>query len=202
MNKELFKVYLLQHGKKETTVKHYNDVARYIQKLTKVNIFDMSLPSQVDELKHRLLNIRDFVDVDTRGHRMYTAGINAYLNYLKTNLHEEQVSSSLLLSEQQRQTRLSKASKKPKKIILSSYSFVRNPDVVAHVLHRANGVCEICGSKAPFIRQSGDLEGMPYLEVHHKQFLSEGGEDSVENAIAICPNCHRNEHYGTRKFYK
>jgi len=26
--------------------------------------------------------------------------------------------------------------------------------------------------------------------------LSEGGEDTLENAIALCPNCHRKMHYG------
>ncbi|OOL15317.1 hypothetical protein BXQ27_32765, partial [Klebsiella aerogenes] len=26
--------------------------------------------------------------------------------------------------------------------------------------------------------------------------LSNGGEDSVENAIALCPNCHRQAHFG------
>jgi len=34
------------------------------------------------------------------------------------------------------------------------------------------------------------------LEVHHKVPLAEGGDDTVENAIALCPNCHRHAHYG------
>lgn len=62
------------------------------------------------------------------------------------------------------------------------------------VLRRANGVCEQCGDKAPFIRRSDNI---PYLEVHHKVMLSEGGEDTVVNAHALCPNCHREVHYGT-----
>ena len=28
------------------------------------------------------------------------------------------------------------------------------------------------------------------------QILLEGGPDTVENAIALCPNCHRKQHYG------
>ncbi|MEE7094460.1 HNH endonuclease, partial [Escherichia coli O10] len=39
-------------------------------------------------------------------------------------------------------------------------------------------------------------DGTPFLEVHHIEWLSKGGEDSVENAIALCPNCHRQAHYG------
>ncbi|MBA0167950.1 HNH endonuclease signature motif containing protein [Pectobacterium sp. CFBP8739] len=69
----------------------------------------------------------------------------------------------------------------------------RNPDIVAERLHRAKGICEICKQKAPFTRKS---DGKPYLEVHHRIFLSEGGEDTLENTIAICPNCHRHAHHG------
>lgn len=48
-----------------------------------------------------------------------------------------------------------------------------------------------CNSEAPFIRRTN---GSPYLEVHHKTPLAEDGEDTVENAIALCPNCHRELH--------
>ncbi|MGX5612966.1 HNH endonuclease [Bacillus toyonensis] len=34
------------------------------------------------------------------------------------------------------------------------------------------------------------------MEVHHVVPLAQGGEDSIENAIGICPNCHRKAHYG------
>ncbi len=39
-----------------------------------------------------------------------------------------------------------------------------------------------------------DVEGKPYLEVHHIKWLSKGGADSIENAIALCPNCHSKMH--------
>ena len=69
----------------------------------------------------------------------------------------------------------------------------RNPDVIAEVLHRALGKCEGCLSPAPFERAS---DGSPYLEVHHRILLSQGGEDTVANAFALCPNCHRKLHFG------
>lgn len=59
--------------------------------------------------------------------------------------------------------------------------FQRNPDVIAEVLIRAKGICEKCGKDAPFKRSS---DGTPYLEVHHIKRLADGGEDTVENAIA------------------
>lgn len=71
--------------------------------------------------------------------------------------------------------------------------FNRNPDVVAEVLRRANGICENCNKLAPFNRKK---DGTPFLEVHHKVRLADGGEDTVENAIGTCPNCHREFHFG------
>ena len=65
------------------------------------------------------------------------------------------------------------------------------------VLERANGICQRCRNNAPFLR---DSDGLPYLEVHHKTPLAEGGLDMVENAIALCPNCHRHAHLGKRTF--
>jgi 5-methylcytosine-specific restriction protein A len=61
------------------------------------------------------------------------------------------------------------------------------------ILLRANGVCEKCKNPAPFFRAKDDT---PFLEIHHKIHLANGGEDTIENAIAVCPNCHREFHYG------
>lgn len=69
--------------------------------------------------------------------------------------------------------------------------FVREPEVIAWVLLRANGRCEACGEPAPFFR----TDGTPFLEVHHLRPLAEGGPDTVSNALAACPNCHRRLHH-------
>lgn len=71
--------------------------------------------------------------------------------------------------------------------------FVRNQMVVAAALYRADGICEKCKGQAPFLR---DIDNTPFLEVHHIVTLAEGGEDTFENTLAICPNCHRQLHYG------
>jgi 5-methylcytosine-specific restriction enzyme A len=96
-------------------------------------------------------------------------------------------------SEISRQARLATAPKASERIATWTYAFLRNPDVVAQVLLRAKGTCESCRSNAPFVRRSN---GTPYLEVHHKIQLAAGGEDTVENALALCPNCHRKAHHG------
>jgi 5-methylcytosine-specific restriction enzyme A len=91
---------------------------------------------------------------------------------------------------------LQQAAKIPETVQVVTTAFKRNPDVVAEVLQRAQGYCEACGYQAPFLRAS---DGTPYLEVHHIIPLAEQGEDTVENAVALCPNCHREVHFGTEK---
>ncbi len=97
------------------------------------------------------------------------------------------------LSAEDRNRRLASASPIPERVSVTTTAFRRNADVIVEVLDRAQGVCERCGSAAPFNRRT---DGAPYLEVHHKIPLSQGGHDTVTNAEALCPNCHRNKHYG------
>ncbi|MCY4140870.1 MAG: HNH endonuclease [Rhodobacteraceae bacterium] len=73
--------------------------------------------------------------------------------------------------------------------------FVRDPNVIAWVLHKASGRCEVCDKPAPFFREDGE----PYLEVHHICPLSEGGPDTTDNTAACCPNCHRMLHHGKNR---
>jgi len=68
----------------------------------------------------------------------------------------------------------------------------RTVAVRQYALKRSGGLCEACGSKAPFVSQKGE----PYLEVHHIERLSDYGPDRIDSVAAICPNCHRRCHYG------
>ena len=68
--------------------------------------------------------------------------------------------------------------------------FRRSESVKQYVKTIANGHCQLCGEKAPF----NDANGVPYLEVHHIKWLADGGSDTIENTVALCPNCHRRMH--------
>jgi len=85
--------------------------------------------------------------------------------------------------------------KKPKKTTKESTQYTRDPTIVAWVLENAGGVCESCSKPAPFTKE----DGSPFLEVHHMKNLADEGSDTITNAIAICPNCHRLLHYGEDK---
>lgn len=72
---------------------------------------------------------------------------------------------------------------------------MRYPNVIVAILERAKGICERCHKPAPFYRT---LDSTPYLEVHHVIPLSKDGDNTVDNAIALCPNCHREVHFGKK----
>ncbi len=105
---------------------------------------------------------------------------------------EAAIQKSLKSSADDRRKRLAIAPRQPGQVVVLTRAFRRNPDVIAEVLLRADGTCEGCQRPAPFQR----ADGTPYLEVHHRRRLADGGDDSVENAVALCPNCHRERHYG------
>jgi 5-methylcytosine-specific restriction endonuclease McrA len=49
------------------------------------------------------------------------------------------------------------------------------------VLRRDGWRCQACGT-------------MSNLEVHHKEFRSHSGDDSEENLITLCVDCHEEMH--------
>jgi len=79
----------------------------------------------------------------------------------------------------------------PNKQTKETTSFNRDPKVAAWVLKNSGGICESCNNPAPFTK----LDGNFYLEVHHLIRLADGGSDTITNAVAVCPNCHRRLHY-------
>ena len=75
-----------------------------------------------------------------------------------------------------------------KSIVLNQ--FIRNEYIREYSKVRAVGICELCEKPAPFI----DIYGVPFLESHHVVLLSRGGKDSIDNVVALCPNCHKKIH--------
>jgi len=84
---------------------------------------------------------------------------------------------------------------KPDKKDRNQTSYSRLASVIAFVENEAKGRCESCDMEAPFVRE----DGTPFLEVHHVVHLANGGPDRVDNAVALCPNCHRRLHHGNDK---
>lgn len=70
-------------------------------------------------------------------------------------------------------------------------SFVRDNNVRKFVLNRAGGQCEYCGKRGFEIK-----DNKYYIETHHIIALENNGKDTIDNVIGLCPNHHREAHYG------
>lgn len=90
-----------------------------------------------------------------------------------------------------------RSSVKPNKRTSIVNRHIRNSTFAQQVKTAAGGVCDACGSQT-FLTPWGE----PFLEVHHKHWLSEGGLDEITNMVALCPTCHRQEHHGTQRKYR
>ena len=92
--------------------------------------------------------------------------------------------------------RANKVNPRPTQIEQIVRVYPRNNILKNYVKRRSVYSCEMpnCHYKA-FQKIDGEL----YIEVHHVTPLSEGGEDNVNNTVALCPNCHRALHYADNK---
>ena len=139
----------------------------------------------------------------TAGKWSYVRELPSWVGHAETAIKEQfdadlddKVEAAIKDSRETRINRLSAANRFPEKVQVVSIAYRRNPDIIAEIMIRANGQCERCGSAAPFLRAK---DGSPYLEAHHWVPLADGGEDTVRNAAAVCPNCHRELHFGRKQ---
>lgn len=79
----------------------------------------------------------------------------------------------------------------PDRVTSTTTSYRRDEAVRQHVLRRAAGHCEHCGTPGFELP-----DGRRYLEAHHIIAIANDGPDRVDNVIALCAHHHREAHYG------
>jgi len=117
---------------------------------------------------------------------------------LLSEIESEEEENEKKLCEEDKKNILEKAKQaniSPKPMIYVGKGYYRDKYVIQNAKNRANGKCEMCNNDAPFLTEYNN----PYLEVHHITPLAAGGEDTIENTIALCPNCHRKLHHSKEK---
>ena len=81
----------------------------------------------------------------------------------------------------------------PRRRSQSVASYDRDPMVVTLRKKLADNRCEVVGCTSfTFENDAGE----PFVEVHHLIPLSQTGEDTLENTVALCPTHHRFLHIG------
>lgn len=144
-----------------------------------------------NSIRRRCTNIR--INVGYK-HKYFVALINQHgqtVYLLSSQLNAElpqKDSTADIISLKQKA--ISRSRSGPLYFLSSEREYVRDPYISQYAKKVACGVCQLCHNPAPF----KDANNEPYLESHHIQWLSKGGSDSVDNVIALCPNCHRKMH--------
>ncbi len=106
-------------------------------------------------------------------------------------LEEQRESLIHKMSDEELEIRAKQAPARPGRRQSTGTQYQRNEYIAEQALRRANGICQLCSSPAPFKKKKS---GTPYLEVHHVIWLAKNGLDTLENTVALCPNCHRKMH--------
>ena len=196
-----FRQYILNvRGLTASSANHYTQalrtVSRYLREahLITGDIYSVDKLLELKCLRDALKKIPSFVEQDEVGNRMYTAGLNRYIEFAELNQGRgsspSQVNIDLLDAV------VEKPAKKPK----VSFGWNRDRVIVEQVLKADKYKCEIDSSHKTFIARKNDEL---YLEGHHLIPISRQDEfekslDVYANIIGLCPNCHRQLHFGKK----
>jgi len=120
----------------------------------------------------------------------FIENISKFVHNVALFKKEVQLKNICELSDESLKEKVKKEKKSPKKRMIEVSSYDRSPHVVEYAKRRANGKCQLCKKDAPF----KDKNNIPYLECHHIIWISKGGKDTIENVVALCPNCHKKMH--------
>lgn len=196
--KEYYANYLREiRGTKESTIKHYydalNNISRRLKTLRMIenDIYEIRDIEYLETVRNTLYADKDFVETDTRGNRMYSAGLNNYIRFARgegfANVGES--ANTFDIPSVPEEPTVSTT------VVWKRSGILRN-----QVIAMANYSCEIDSKHISFIAEKTNK---PYMEGHHAipmKFQDEFSNslDVYANIICLCPLCHRKIHYGMR----
>ncbi|MBK5201147.1 MAG: HNH endonuclease [Spirochaetaceae bacterium] len=184
-------------GVKNSTAKHYCDSINTISReLSNLGIYDVDHLYEIDslerllEIKDLLANNKEFTELNKKGHQMYSAGLNRYLEFAKG----EDITSEKVLSLIDTPVDI-----KPQMIINERIGAKRDRIIVNQVMHAEGYLCEIDIHHKTFVAKSTNR---PYMEAHHLiplslQYNVNKSLDVYANLVVLCPTCHRLLHFAT-----
>lgn len=141
------------------------------------------------------LNQGDWVVLGNIGKQLFAAKISGQLES-ELQIAEEVAKRADTDTRNALIAKAKQAAGKPAKKLVSRNDFARNPVVVMGAIARAGGICEMPGCRIELFQRDDHSN---YLEVHHITPLAESGDDTLLNAAALCPKCHRELHFGNKR---
>lgn len=203
MNEDVLMNYYVKYLKEirkvtDSTVAHYQDainyISRYLKQRGKIQrtIYEIQDIGELEIIKDDLYRDQDFANLDNRGHRMYSAGLNNYYRFATgegfANIHDRirVMDTEVPLTEKQTNFRT---------------TWKRSMIIKLQAIEAAGYQCEINSAHNTFTAKS---TGQQYMEGHHAlpmkfQDMFSNSLDVYANIICLCPVCHRLLHYGIEK---
>lgn len=198
--KSILKIYYAKYlkdvrGLTDSSVNHYYDALNNISKrlkskgLVKDDLYEIMDLDYLASVRDDLYNDPDFIELNERGRRMYSAGFNNYFKFasgegFKSVADEIEKMDTPIIAETPS--------------IVEQKVWKRSNILRVQVFSFADYKCEINGSHETFIAESSKK---PYMEGHHAipMRLQEKFHNSLDvyaNIVCLCPICHRKIHYG------
>lgn len=154
-------------------------------------VYEIKDIGDLEIIKDYLYHEPQFIDLDERGHRMYSAALNNYLKFAKGEEFSEIKDKVILLD-----------GKIPvgEKETISSVRWKRSSIIKNQVIEMADYLCEMDKEHKTFISEKTKHS---YMEGHHAipMLLQEKFDSSLDiyaNVVCLCPICHRLLHYGIK----
>lgn len=196
--KEYYARYLTDvRGLKNSSVKHYFDALNNISKrlkekgLVTQDIYEIADLERLKIVREVLFADPDFVSINDRGKRMYSAGLNNYCKFAAgEGFNEVQIKMFAL-----------DVPVAPEEAIVVEKSVWKRSGILrTQAIELAGYTCEMDSSHQTFI---SDISKRPYMEGHHALPMNcqehfDVSLDVYANIVCLCPVCHRRIHYGLK----
>lgn len=182
----------------DTTIRQYqnalNNISKFLVKENKIGrtIYEVLDIDELEGLRQFLYQNVEFMAQNQRGHRMYSAGLNNYLDFANGESFAKSKFDLAMLDV---------SMPVAPKDVRNQEIWKRSGIIKKQIMKQADYLCEIDAAHKTFIAESTKQQ---YMEGHHAipiclQERFAYSLDIYANVICLCPICHRLLHYGVRE---
>ena len=169
------------------------------EKLIKSDVYAVDTLTELKTLRDKLFALPGFIELNTRGNNMYSVGMKQYIQFAELQVDGIKKIAKKTVNPIVDISKLDVPVAPPKSLPKRrEYHWNRDRIIVEQVLQSDKYLCEVDPKHKTFIARRND---QPYLEGHHLIPLARQKEfkvslDVYANIIGLCPNCHRQLHFG------
>ncbi len=179
--------------------------AKYLREkgLIDGELFEVESLSKLRELRDVLYEDAAFKNQNTIGNNMYSVGLNHFVDFIGLEVGGDAAAVPKALTNDdlvKLDIPITKPAKAPKVV----YGWNRDRVIVEQVLRADKYRCEIDARHKTFVARRNDqlyLEGHHLIPISHQDKF-EWSLDVYANIIGLCPNCHRQLHFGKKSEVK